>query len=157
MEKNIIKIAEVNQEFEAVSAVAALNDAGIAASYKPTVDNNPLALPGAMGLPESYDIFISEDCSEEAKNILVGVGAIASDEAEGNSDKEDSEECNTEKRVKAAEETAAEPQSLNDLMPDNPVLAAIYKVVFALLALAAIGVFVWLCDTVIAKVMELFK
>lgn len=151
MEKNIIKIAEVQQEFEAVSAVAALKDAGIAASFKPSTDNSPIALPGAMGLPESFDIFISDDSTNAARDVLMSIGVIAPD-AEEESNSEAVEIENEE-----AADAAKEPQTLNDLMPENPVLAAVYKVGFALLALAAIGVFVWLCDTIIAKVMELFK
>lgn len=151
MEKNIIKIAEVEQEFEAVSAIAALNDEGIAASYKPSSDNNPLALPGAMGLPDSFDIFVSDDAVEKAKDTLVSIGVISLADNETAADAEGGNTNSTEAKDEAA------PQSLNDLMPENPVMAAIYKVVFALLALAAIGVFVWLCDTVIAKVMSLFN
>ena len=152
MENNIIKIAEVKQEFEAVAAVAALNDEGIAASYKPTADNNPLALPGAMGLPESFDIFTAEASSEKAREVLISIGAIVPEEDGEAEETDNSADAQTE-----AENKIAEPQSLNDLMPENPMLAAVYKVGFALIALAAIGVFVWLCDTVIAKVMELFS
>ena len=153
MEKNIIKIAEAEQEFEAVSAVAALNDEGIAATYKPSTDNNPIALPGAMGLPDSFDIFVSDGSAEKAKDVLISIGVITPAEDDEPTTADTADNIETE----AAEKEDATQQSLNDLMPENPVLAAIYKVVFALLALTAIGVFVWLCDTVIAKVMELFK
>ncbi len=144
----IIVAAQVEQEFEAASAVAALKDAGIEASYKPTASESVLGLPGAMGCPDSFDILIPEDKREEAAEVLAVLGCINSEDTEDES-----------VSGKSAEEKQSEktPQTLNDLMPDNPVLATVYKVLLAFMALAFLAGFVWLSDTVIAWFMGLFR
>ena len=152
----IIVAAQVEQEFEAVSAVAALKDNGIAASYKPTAADSLLGLPGAMGCPDSFDILVPEQAAAQAKDILVAVGCLDESQTADEEEITDNEEA-AGKESNAEDTEAAAPQTLNDLMPENPVLAAVYKVLLAVFALVFIGGFVWLCDTVIAWVMNLFR
>jgi len=149
-DSNIILIAQVEQEFEAASAVAALSDAGIAASYKPTASDALLGLPGAIGCPDSFDIFIPEKSKEEAADILISIGCIKEDDDIDTSSNDAAEKTDTSS-------AKDQPQSLNDLMPDNPVLATVYKIILTILALAFIAGFVWLSDVIIAWFINLFR
>lgn len=146
---NIIVIASVEQEFMAVSAVEALKNEGIPAAYKPKTDAGAFALPGAYGIPELFEISVNEDDIEKARDVLIGIGCIEPDDAEnGETTDESVEEENGEEE--------RQPQTLAELFPENPWLAAVYKVLLAAIVLAFLIGFVWLCDTVIAWVMSLF-
>lgn len=149
---SVVRAAHVEQEFEAANAVAALSDSGINAYYKACASDNILGLPGAIGCPESFDIFVNDNELQSACDILTAIGCIDPDDAIESTAPE------AELPDEAAQkESVSEPQTLADLFPDNPILAAVYKVLIAVLALAFLGGFVWLCDTVIAWVMGLFS
>jgi len=148
----VIVIAKVEQEFEAVSAVASLSDSGITAYYKASASGDILGLPGAMGCPDSFDIFVSEDCADSAREILIDIGYLSEND-ENSEVAEDAAETIQESVAKSDDA----PKTLNDLMPDNPVLAAVYKVILAVLAMIFIGAFIWLSDTLIAWFLGLFS
>ncbi|MBQ9993349.1 MAG: hypothetical protein IJP17_01390, partial [Clostridia bacterium] len=73
-QKNAVLIANVKQEFEAVSIVAALGDAGISAVRQQATKGGLFSLPGAMGLPEEgYDILVASEDAGNALDILIGM------------------------------------------------------------------------------------
>ncbi len=149
MDENVIVVSHVSTEMDADCAVAALSDAGINAAkqYINAPGGSTLfALPGAMGFgaSEGYDILVSKEAEEAAREVLIGVGFAEPSEKELTEDESHLSEEITSEEITDSEKTEAAAVS-----ESTGKASALLMILF----LAAAALFVIGVD----KVIELIK
>jgi len=149
MNEHEVLLLTVGSEIEADAAIAALNDAGIAA-YKKTVPNSGfLAMPGAFGMAENGISIVSmKEDGPKASAVLVGLGydplvEPADPEEDGAND-----ESVKEKPMTVDEQKAALAKEYAELHPFKRVL------LIALIILMGCGI-IWMTDFIIETIKNL--
>ncbi len=145
MNEHEVLLLTVGTELEADAALAALNDAGIAA-YKKTVPNDGfLAMPGAFGLAENgIGIVTMKEDGPKAAAVLVGIGHEPLVEPADPEESDNSEE----KPMTVDEQKAALAKDYAELHPFKRALL----IILALLMVCGI---IWMTDFIIGTIKNL--
>ena len=153
-------IAQVGFRYEADAAVAAIEDAGMAAYARQTPSDNLLVMPGIIGVSENgYDIVVRIEDADKALDVLNGIGYGKTEEESGDAPQDtDSNDETAEDIIEVKGETMTSDidtveestEKSAEMSPQRERFTNIVLTVFALIAIAGV---VWLTDFVV----ELFK
>lgn len=144
MNEHEIIVLVVGSELEADAAIAALDDAGIAAYKKAEPNSGMLAMPGAFGLAENgINIVVKKEDGSKAAAVLVGIGYDPLVEPA------DPEEYANSPEVKTVE------QQKEELAREYAQLHPIKRFLMILLTLVMIAGIVWMVDFIIETIKGL--
>ena len=144
MNEHVVVVLVVDHEIEADAAIAALNDAGIAAYKKAEPNPGLLAMPGAYGLAENgINIVVKKEDGAKAAAVLVGIGH------EPLVEPADPEEAEAEPEAKTID------QQKEELAKEYAQLHPFKRFLMLLLVLLMVAGIVWMTDFIVELVKSL--